>query len=147
MYYFIVNKKKIWELNAENLRMSLSLLFFSSLSRGCYSCLCWFLLQHFSAEILWNFLLGKFGEYILQLQQKDESQNFIFCIPSKECITLNPLTTAVVFLLFPNQTHSIIQLLWELFLLCQQKTHYHKITAYITSWSVGLLLLHFISSS
>jgi len=124
-----------------------ALLFFCSLSSGCYSSLCWFLLQPFSAENLWKFLSGKFGEYILQLQWKSESQNFIFCIANKEYITLNPLTNAAVFLPFPSQSHSIINLLWELFLLCQQKICYHEITAYTTSWSVGLLWLHFISSS
>lgn len=101
----------------------------------------------FPAEIMWNFLLGKFDEYILQLQQKDESQIFIFLYSKFGMHNSKTLTITAVFLPFPRQSHNIIQLLWDMFLLCQQKMRYHKITAYITSWSVGLLWLHFISCS
>lgn len=97
-------------------------------------------LQKFCEIFCWGNMVNVFSSYSRKLEIN-------FCFPNKECITLNPVTIAAVFLPFPNQSYSIIQLLWEQLLLYQQKIDYHEITAYITFWSVGLFWLHFISSS
>lgn len=57
--YFIVNTINPVKPNAENISMPLSWLFFCSLSRGCYSILCCFLLHNFSAEISVKFSVGE----------------------------------------------------------------------------------------
>lgn len=90
-------------------------------------------LQKFCEIFCWGDLVNIFSSYSSKMKLK----LYFFCFPNKKCVSLNPAIIAAVFLPFPNQSHSIIQLLWEQFLLCQQKINYHKITAYITFWSVG----------